>query len=284
MILEKEQTVPVSAGEDVSQYLQDIRQFPLLSQQEERELAERCAAGDEEAIRRMVNSNLRLVVSVAKGYIGRGAPLLDMIQEGSIGLVTAARKFDPSMDCRFSTYATKWIRQGVSRCVMEHAGLIRVPRYTADKIKKLLQARRQLQQSGQPVELETVSKISGIPTEKAEELLKLLPEVRSLDAPVGEEDSALQLLLEDTQAPEPQEEMIRQEMKRVLEEMLEQLTPRQQQVLRLRFGLDGDECCSLEKIGEILGISKERARQLEHSAVEKLQKLGTGFGLTDFLE
>ena len=170
MILEKEHTA--QSGEDVSQYLQDIRQFPLLSQQEERQLAERCAAGDEEAIRRMVNSNLRLVVSVAKGYIGRGAPLLDMIQEGSIGLVTAARKFDPSMDCRFSTYATKWIRQGVSRCVMEHAGLIRVPRYTADKIKKLLQARRQLQQSGQPVELETISKISGIPAEKAEELLK----------------------------------------------------------------------------------------------------------------
>ena len=282
MILEKEHTA--QSGEDVSQYLQDIRQFPLLSQQEERQLAERCAAGDEEAIRRMVNSNLRLVVSVAKGYIGRGAPLLDMIQEGSIGLVTAARKFDPSMDCRFSTYATKWIRQGVSRCVMEHAGLIRVPRYTADKIKKLLQARRQLQQSGQPVELETISKISGIPAEKAEELLKLLPEVRSLDAPVGEEDSALQFLPEDIQAPEPQEEMIRQEMKRILDEMLGQLTPRQQQVLRLRYGLDGGECHSLEKIGERLGISKERARQLERSAVEKLQKLGTGFGLADFLE
>ena len=282
MILEKEHTT--QSGEDVSQYLQDIRQFPLLSQQEERQLAERCAAGDEEAIRRMVNSNLRLVVSVAKGYMGRGVPLLDMIQEGSIGLVTAARKFDPSMDCRFSTYATKWIRQGVSRCVMEHAGLIRVPRYTADKIKKLLQARRQLQQSGQPVELETISKISGIPAEKAEELLKLLPEVRSLDAPVGEEDSALQFLPEDTQAPEPQEEMIRQEMKRILDEMLGQLTPRQQQVLRLRYGLDGGECHSLEKIGERLGISKERARQLERSAVEKLQKLGTGFGLADFLE
>ncbi len=282
MILEKD--VPVSAGEDVTQYLRDIRQFPLLSQQEEKELAKRCAAGDEDAIRRMVNSNLRLVVSVAKGYIGRGAPLLDMIQEGSIGLVTAARKFDPSMDCRFSTYATKWIRQGVGRCVMEHAGLIRIPRHTADKIKKLLQARRQLQQSGQSVELEKIAQISGIPPKKAEELLKLLPEVWSLDAPAGEEDSALQLLLEDAQAPEPQEEMIRQEMKRVLEEMLQLLTPRQQQVLRLRFGLDGGECCSLERTGEILGISKERARQLEHSAVDKLQKLGTGFGLVDFLE
>ncbi len=275
MILEKEQT-----AEDVSQYLQDIRQFPLLSQQEERELAERCAAGDEEAIRRMVNSNLRLVVSVAKGYIGRGVPLLDMIQEGSIGLVTAARKFDPSMDCRFSTYATKWIRQGISRCVMEHAGLIRVPRYTADKIKKLLKARQELQQSGGSVDMDALAERSGIPVKKAEELLRLLPEVQSLDG----EDGELLSLPEDIHAPEPQEEMIRQEMKMILEEMLGQLTKRQQQVLHLRFGLDGGECCSLERIGEILGISKERARQLEHSAVEKLQKLGTGFGLEEFLE
>lgn len=279
-----EKAAAVSTGEDVSQYLQDIRQFPLLTQQEERKLAECCAAGDEDAIRRMVNSNLRLVVSVAKGYMGRGVPLLDMIQEGSIGLVTAARKFDPSMDCRFSTYATKWIRQGVSRCVMEHAGLIRVPRYTADKIKKLLKARQELQQSGRPVQLDKISEISGIEPKKAEQLLELLPEVWSLDAPAGEEGGELGFLLEDIHAPEPQEEMIRQEMKQILDEMLGQLTPRQQQVLRLRYGLDGGACCSLEKIGQTLGISKERARQLEHSAVDKLQKLGTGFGLIDFLE
>ena len=275
---------PVSVGEDVSQYLRDIRQFPLLSQQEERELAKLCAAGDEEAIRRMVNSNLRLVVSVAKGYMGRGVPLLDMIQEGSIGLVTAARKFDPSMDHRFSTYATKWIRQGISRCVMEHAGLIRVPRYTADKIKKLLKARQELRLSCGKEDMEALAAASGIPVKKAQQLLELLPEVWSLDAPAGEDGGELGFLLEDIHAPEPQEEMIRQEMKRILDEMLGQLTPRQQQVLRLRYGLDGGECCSLEKIGEVLGISKERARQLEHSAVEKLQKLGTGFGLTDFLE
>ncbi len=284
MILEKELDAPVSAGEDMTQYLRDIRQFPLLSPQEEKELAVLCAAGDEDAIRRMVNSNLRLVVSVARGYMGRGAPLLDMIQEGSIGLVTAARKFDPAMECRFSTYATKWIRQGVSRCVMEHAGLIRVPRHTADKIKKLLQAQRQMKQSGEPVQWEKLAKISGIPAKKAEQLLSLLPEVWSLDAPAGEEDSALQFLLEDAHAPQPQEEMIRQEMKRILEEMMQLLTPRQQQVLRLRYGMDGGECCSLEKIGDILGISKERARQLEHSAVDKLKKLGADFGLLDFLE
>ncbi len=284
MILEKEREVPAQAGEDVSQFLQDIRQFPLLSLQEEKELARRCAAGDEEAIRRMVNSNLRLVVSVAKGYMGRGVPLLDLIQEGSVGLVTAARKFDPDMDCRFSTYATKWIRQGVSRCVMEHAGLIRVPRHTLDRIKILLRAQRQLQQAGKPVDMQALSALSGIPPKKAEQLLQLLPEVLSLDAPAGEEDSQLQALLEDVRVPEPQDEIIRQEMKRTLEMLLQQLTPRQQQVLHLRYGLDGGECCSLEKIGQTLGISKERARQIEREAVDKLQKLGTSFGLEDFLE
>ena len=281
MILEKEQ---VAGAEDVSQYLWDIRQFPLLSPQEERELAERCAAGDEEAVRRMVNSNLRLVVSVAKGYIGRGAPLLDMIQEGSIGLVTAARKFDPSMDCRFSTYATKWILEGVSRCAKEQEGLIRIPRYTADKIKKLLKARQELQQSGENADTQALAEYCGISPEKAEELLGMLPQVWSLDAPAGEEEGQILSLLEDIHTPQPQEELIRQEMKRILDEMLGQLTPRQQQVLQLRYGLDGGQCHSLEKIGEKLGISRERARQLEHSAVEKLQKLGTDFGLADFLE
>ncbi len=284
MTLEKEQAATTVTGEDVSQYLQDIRQFPLLTPQEEKELAVRCAAGDEEAIRRMVNSNLRLVVSVAKGYIGRGAPLLDMIQEGSIGLVTAARKFDPGMENRFSTYATKWIRHGVSRCVMEHAGLIHIPRYTADKIKKLLQAKRQLQQSGKSVDMEELARISGIPAKKAEQLLGLLPEIWSLDAPVGEDDSALGFLLEDARTPEPGEEMIKQELKQILEEMMQKLTPRQQQVLRLRFGMDEGECRSLSEVGSLLGITKERARQIEHEAMDKLKKLGTGFGLEDFLE
>ena len=283
VLLEEEKKMPVGAGEDMSQYLQDIRQFPLLSQQEEQQLAKRCAAGDEDAIRQMVNSNLRLVVSVAKGYIGRGAPLLDMIQEGSIGLVTAARKFDPEMDCRFSTYATNWIRQGVSRCVMEHAGLIRVPRHTAEKIKKLMKIRQELQQSGSPADLEALASASEIPLKKVEELMQMLPQIQSLDA--TEEDGAwLGLFLEDTQTPEPQEELIRQEMKQILDQLLGQLTQRQQQVLRMHYGLDGGECCSLGKIGEALGISKERARQIEREAVDKLQKLGTGFDLKAFLD
>ena len=274
-----------SSEDDVRQYLRDIRQYPRLSLQEEKELAKRCATGDEEAIRTMVNSNLRLVVSVAKEYMGRGAPLLDMIQEGSIGLLAAARKFDYTLDYRFSTYATKWIRQGVGRCVMEHAGLIRVPRHTADRIKKLLKAQRELQADGgsQPT-LEQIALHSGIPKEKAAELMSLLPEVCSLDAPAGEDDGTLQLMLEDLQSPQPHEELVRQEMKRTLESLLGLLPARQQQVLRLRFGMEDGEYYTQEKIGQYLGISKERVRQIERQAVEKLQKLSAGLGLEEFLE
>ena len=284
-LFEKDNEAVVSAGEDdVRQYLREIRQYPLLSPEQEKELAKRCAAGDEEAIRTMVNSNLRLVVSVAREYVGRGAPLLDMIQEGSIGLLTAARKFDHTLNYRFSTYATKWIRQGVGRCVLEHAGLIRVPRYTAERIRKLLQSRKELQQEGQVPTVERMARHSGIPVKKAEELLGLLPEVCSLDASAGDEDGTLQLLLENIHAAQPQEELVRQEMKRTLEALLGMLSERQRQVLRLRFGMEDGECHTLEQIGAALGISKERARQIEHQAVDKLQKLGAGLGLEDFLE
>ena len=283
-LLENNQDIR-SSEDDVRQYLRDIRQYPRLSPQQEKELAKRCAAGDEEAIRTMVNSNLRLVVSVAKEYVGRGAPLLDMIQEGSIGLLAAARKFDYTLEYRFSTYATKWIRQGVSRCVMEHAGLIRVPRHTAERIKKLLKAQRELQaREGVQPTLEQIALHSGIPVKKAEELLNLLPEVCSLDAPAGEDDGTLQLLLENLHSPQPHEELIRQEMKRTLESLLGMLPPRQQQVLRLRFGMEDGECYTQEKIGQHLGISKERVRQIERQAVEKLQKLSAGLGLEEFLQ
>lgn len=284
-LCEKDNETVVSAGEDdVRQYLREIRQYPLLSPEQEKELAKRCAAGDEEAIRTMVNSNLRLVVSVAREYMGRGVPLLDMIQEGSIGLLTAARKFDYTLDYRFSTYATKWIRQGVSRCVLEHGGLIRVPRHTAERIRKLLYSRKELQQQGQIPTVEQMAQHSHIPIKKAEELLRLLPEVCSLDASSGEDDGTLQLLLENIHAPQPQEELVRQEMRRTLEALLGMLSERQQQVLRLRFGIEDGECHTLEQIGAVLGISKERARQIEHQAVDKLQKLGAGLGLEDFLE
>ena len=276
----------LNTHEDVGAYLHQIRQFPRLTAEEEKTLALRCAEGDEDAIRRMVNSNLALVVSMAREYTGRGVSLLDLIQEGSIGLLIAARKFDPGLNYRFSTYATKWIRRGISRCVLNHAGVIRVPIHTAEKIRKLLSARTVLQQqTGEVPTEEALADYCDMPLKKVKEYLRLLPEVCSLDAPVGsEEDAALQLLLEDVHAPQPQEELIRQELKQTLENLLCQLTERQQQVLRLRFGLDDGTMRSLEQTGQVLGISKERARQLEQAAMDKLRKMGAELGLEDFLE
>ena len=286
-VLLDKQTAPIPSGEDdVGFYLAMIRNYPRLSWEEERELARKCAEGDEEAIRTMVCANLRLVVSVAKEYAGRGVPLLDLIQEGSIGLLVAARKFDYTLDYRFSTYATKWIRQGISRCLINHAGLIRVPAHTAEKIRQLLQIRKALHQEleREPTEGEMAER-SGIPEKKVKEYLSLIPEICSLDAPAGEEeDGTLQLLLEDLQAPQPYEELVCRELKATLDTMLSTLNERQQQVLRLHYGMSDGVCYSFEKIGKDLGISKERARQIEHQAIEKLQKQGMALGLEDFLE
>lgn len=285
-LLEKN-TAPIPAGEDdVSLYLAMIRQFPRLSPEEEREMARRCAIGDEEAIRTMVCANLRLVVSVAKEYAGRGVPLLDLVQEGSIGLLVAARKFDYTLDFRFSTYATKWIRQGISRCLLNHAGLIRIPAHTAEKIRVVLQSQKTLHQQleREPSNGE-IAQHCGIPEKKVKEYLSLIPEVCSLDVPMGEdEDGTLQLLLEDLQTPQPHEELVRRELKVTLDTLLATLTERQQQVLRLHYGMADGVCYSLEQIGKRLGISKERARQIEHQARKKLQEQGTGLGLEDFLE
>ena len=283
-LLEKHATV--SAGEDdVRQYLSEIRKFPRLTAEEERELARRCAEGDEDAIRQMVNSNLRLVVSIAREYAGRGVALLDLIQEGSIGLLVAARKFDYTLDFRFSTYATKWIRQGVTRCLMNHAGLIRVPLHTAERMRKVEAAKAALrQETGEEPTPAEIAKKSGIPEEKVLELQRLTPEVCSLDIPTGDgEESALRTLLEDVQAPQPYEELVRRELEHTMEQLLSTLNERQQQILRLHFGMEDGTCYSLEEIGRTLGISKERVRQIERQAMDKLQKMGASLGLEDFL-
>ena len=285
-LLEKKTShVPAGTGEDMSHYLQEIRQIPLLTLEEERELARRCAEGDEEAVRLLVSANLRLVVSIAREYAGRGVPLLDLVQDGSIGLLIAAKKFDYTREYRFSTYATKWIRQGVTRSLMNHAGLIRVPAYTAERMRKLLRAKSALlQESGEEPTAEELAENTGFSTEKIRKLMELVPDLCSLDVPVGEdEDGSLAELIEDVHALQPQEELIRRELAAIMNELLQQLNDRQRLVLRLRFGMEDGICHSFESIGTQLQISKQRARQIAQEATEKLKKLGTGLGLEDFL-
>lgn len=281
---EKELNRAFTGEDDVRQYLSEIRRYPRLSAEEERNLAKRCAAGDEAAIRQMVNSNLRLVVSVAREYAGRGVPLLDLIQEGSIGLLAAAKKFDYTLDYRFSTYATKWIRQGITRSLFNHGALIRVPVHTAERIRKIEQAKvALLQETGEEPTAAQIAARCDISEEKVIALMQRSPEVCSLDAPMGGDDGTLGILLEDVLSRKPYEELVHEELVQTMESLMAALNERQRQVLRLHYGMDDGVCHSLEEIGSMLGVSKERARQIEKQAMEKLQRLGADMGLEDFL-
>ena len=276
----------LSAGEDdVRLYLQEIRRYPRLTPEEERDLARRCAEGDEASIRKMVNSNLRLVVSVAREYAGRGVPMMDLVQEGSIGLLAAAKTFDYTLEYRFSTYATKWIRQGVMRCLM-NSGMIRVPAHTAEIIRHVQQARTELlQELGTEPTDEQLAQRCGMTADRVRQLQRLDPQICSLDAPAGEdEDGSLGQLLEKIHAEQPYEALVREELNQLIRTMMAALNDRQRYVLELRYGMVDGTCYSLEQIGKNLGISKERARQIENQAVKKLHKIGKSMGLEDFLE
>ena len=276
---------PVSAGEEnMGTFLQEIRSIPLLTAQQEQSLAKRCAAGDEEAIRHLVQANLRLVVSVAKEYAGRGVSVLDLIQEGCIGLLAAAKKYDYTKECRFATYATLWIRQSITRYLENQGSIIRVPAYTAELLRKINAAQLSLRQvtDSEPT-MEEIGAFCGIDPDKVRKLLQLQPQTVSLDAPVGESDT-MGVLVEDLCSPQPQELLVRQALTQTMEKLLSMLTERQAQVLRLHYGMENGVCSSLEQIGDRLGISKERARQIEKQAIDRLKELGADFGLEDFLE
>lgn len=278
------QNPPVAPGEEnMDLFFQEIRAYPRLTAQQELELAKRCAKGDEDAIRQMVSANLRLVVAIAKRYYNGAVPLLDLIQEGAIGLLTAARKFDFTRQIRFSTYAAKWIRQGILRYAMNNGDPIRVPAHTAEMIRRVMQAREQLARSlHQEPEPGQIARLCQLPEEKVRQLLLLQPKTFSLEEQVWDEGS--EITVEDIQAPEPHQMLVREELNRTMEQLLAMLTDRQQQILRLRFGMDGGKCYALEEIGNRLGISKERVRQIEKQAMDRLKALGADMGLEDFLE
>lgn len=276
---------PVSAGEEnMSAFLREIRAIPLLTAQQEQQLAKRCNEGDEEAIRLLVQANLRLVVSVAREYGGRGVSVLDLIQEGCIGLLAAAKKYDYTRDCRFATYATLWIRQSITRYLENQGSIIRVPAYTAEQLRRINAAQLALRQTvDTEPSVEEIGAFCGIEPEKVRKLLQLQPQTVSLDAPVGENDT-VGVLVEDLYSPQPQQMLVRQALTETMEKLLSMLTDRQAQVLRLHYGMDDGACCSFEQIGERLGVSKERARQIEKQAMERLKELGADIGLEDFLE
>ena len=274
---------PAHTEDDVRQFLKEIGQVPLLTAEQERDLAMGCAQGDENCIRHMVSANLRLVVSVAKKYAGRGVPLLDLIQEGSIGLIAAAKKFDYTKEFRFSTYATKWIQRAITNCLTDQ-GIIHVPEHTAEQYYKINKARESLvKETGEEPTLEQLEEKCGISAKQIEKVLSLVPQVYSLDAPTNDEEGSLAILLEDIHAPQPQEQIIRDELTQTMKTLLSALDARQQQILRLHFGMEDGTCYSLAQISSKLGISKERTRQLEQQAMEKLQEMGASLGLEDFL-
>ncbi|EZH67807.1 RNA polymerase sigma factor RpoD [Bacillaceae bacterium JMAK1] len=276
----------IKINDPVRMYLKEIGRVPLLSAEEEVNLAKRIEEDDEEAKRRLAEANLRLVVSIAKRYVGRGMLFLDLIQEGNMGLIKAVEKFDYNKGFKFSTYATWWIRQAITRAIADQARTIRIPVHMVETINKLIRVQRQLLQDlGREPTPEEVSEEMDLTPDKVREILKIAQEPVSLETPIGEEDdSHLGDFIEDQEALAPSDAAAYELLKEQLEDVLDTLTDREENVLRLRFGLDDGRTRTLEEVGKVFGVTRERIRQIEAKALRKLRHPSRSKRLKDFME
>ena len=283
-----EATLPkgIAVDDPVRMYLKEIGKVPLLSADEEIELAKRMEQGDEEAKKRLCEANLRLVVSIAKRYVGRGMLFLDLIQEGNLGLIKAVDKFDYTKGYKFSTYATWWIRQAITRSIADQARTIRIPVHMVETINKLIRVSRQLLQTyGREPSPEEIAEEMGISVDKVREIQKIAQEPVSLETPIGEEeDSHLGDFIPDEDVPAPAEAAAFSMLKEQLVEVLDTLTEREQKVLKLRFGLDDGRARTLEEVGKEFDVTRERIRQIEAKALRKLRHPSRSKKLKDYLE
>ena len=270
----------------VRMYLKEIGRVTLLSLDEELELAHRMSEGDDKAKRRLVEANLRLVVSIAKRYVGKGMFFLDLIQEGNLGLMKAVEKFDYQKGYKFSTYATWWIRQAITRAIADQARTIRIPVHMVETIHKVSRASRQLlQENGKEPTAEEIAKVLGMPAEKVREIMKIAQDPVSLETPIGEEeDSHLGDFIPDEDSPAPSEAASQSMLREQLIDVLRTLTPREEQVLTLRFGLEDGRPRTLEEVGRVFRITRERIRQIEAKALRKLRHPSRSKRLKDYLD
>lgn len=276
----------IAIDDPVRMYLKEIGKVPLLTSEEEIELATRIEQGDVAAKKKLAEANLRLVVSIAKRYVGRGMLFLDLIQEGNLGLIKAVEKFDFRKGFKFSTYATWWIRQAITRAIADQARTIRIPVHMVETINKLIRVSRQLlQELGREPLPEEVAKIMEIPVDKVREIMKIAQEPVSLETPIGEEeDSHLGDFIPDDEAPAPAEAAAFTMLKEQLINVLDTLTPREEKVLRLRFGLDDGRARTLEEVGKEFNVTRERIRQIEAKALRKLRHPSRSKKLKDYLD
>ena len=276
----------ISIEDPVRMYLKEIGKVPLLSAEEEIDLAKRMAEGDEDAKKRLAEANLRLVVSIAKRYVGRGMLFLDLIQEGNLGLIKAVEKFDYQKGFKFSTYATWWIRRAITRAIADQARTIRIPVHMVETINKLIRVSRQLlQELGREPLPEEIAEELDMPVERVREILKISQEPVSLETPIGEEeDSHLGDFIQDDNVPVPAEAAAATLLKEQLSEVLDTLTDRERKVLRLRFGMDDGRARTLEEVGKEFDVTRERIRQIEAKALRKLRHPSRSRKLRDYLD